>query len=155
MRCNRARGLDAQAALEFVMILPIAVALLGFAVDVTGLRNAQSRVQAAAAECARAFSADPALTETELASIGAESSGLGTAVKVDLALADLNPKDIVMRSAGATQAARYERKSATVTVTYPARTLIPATAAALGASPDGTVRLAGSCTAVVSELGAS
>lgn len=155
MTRSRTSELGAQAALEFALILPIAVVLLGFAVDVTGIWNAQSRVEAAAAECARAFSADPGLTEDDLAAIAENASGLGPDARIDLSLRDASPKDIVMRSAGASQPARYRRRIATFTVTYPARTMILATAAALGASADGTVELNGSCSAVISELEAS
>lgn len=155
MKRKRVRELEAQAALEFVMILPIAVVLLGFAVDVTGVWNAKSRVHAAAAECARAFSADPGLTEDELALIAADASGLGASAKVRLDVADIEPKDIVMRSGGSTQSARFTRKSATITVTCHARTMIPATAAALGSTSDGMVPLSSSSTAIISDLGAS
>lgn len=149
------RGPTAQAALEFALILPLAVGMLAMAVDITAAWNAKSRIDAAAAECARVYAADPSISVTELERVAADASGLGEDASVELRESPAPSKDIIMRSGGATQRARYQRKKVEVVVSSTYVTFFPTTSAALGAGSDGAVRMSGACSTVVSALEAA
>ena len=147
------RGLDAQAAIEFVLVLPILLMLLAFAVDFANLWNSRSQIEAVSAEGARLLSADPAMTDAELADELAASSGLGDSIRVSVSRRDLQDKPVTLKSAGKTAEAKYTRQSATVTISADVPTLMPLADMGVGAAESGAVRITSTSSTILSTLG--
>ena len=155
MQANQRRehGLEAQAAIEFIMVLPILFLLMAFAVDVAGLWNASSQIEAASAQGARLLAADPDMTDAQLADAVRSSSGMGGSVKVSVSRKAMPDKQVTMRSMGKTAQAAYRRQSATVSVVADVPTLMPLAEMGVPSASSGTVRLSASTATVISKMG--
>lgn len=154
MQASIRRGsLPAQAAIEFVMVLPILFLLAAFAVDVAGLWNASSQIEAASAEGARLLAADPSMSDSQLADAVRSSSGMGGRVKVSVSRKAMPDKQVTMRSLDKTAQAAYRRESATVSVTADVPTLMPLGEMGVPSAAAGTVRLSASTATVISKMG--
>ena len=146
------RCLDAQAAIEFVLVLPILLMLMAFAVDIANLWNSRSQIESVSAEGARMLSADPTMTDVELADELA-SSGLGDSIRVSVSRRNLPDKSVTLKSAGKTAEAKYTRQSATVTVSADVPTLMPLADMGVDAAASGAVRITSTSSTILSALG--
>lgn len=152
---GRRGRLEAQAAIELVMVLPILLIIMAFAVDIGNLWNSQSQLNAASSEGAKMLSADPAMTDAELAAELGASTGLGDALQVSVSRKDVSGKDVTMRSAGKTVQATYARKRATVEVAADVPTIMPLTLMGVDAASSGSVRITSASSTILSTLGRS
>lgn len=147
------RCLDAQAAIEFVLVLPILLMLMAFAVDIANLWNSRSQIESVSAEGARMLSADPTMTDAELADELAATSGLGDSIRVSVSRRNLPDKSVTLKSAGKTAEAKYTRQSATVTVSADVPTLMPLADMGVDAAASGAVRITSTSSTILSALG--
>ncbi len=147
------RGLRAQAAVELVLVLPILLMLMAFAVDIANLWNSRSQIEAVSAEGARMLSADPTMTDAAVAAELSASSGLGDAIRVSVSRAPVPDKLVTLRSADRTAEAKYARQRASVTVSADVPTLMPLADMGVDAASAGTVRITSSSSTIISTLG--
>lgn len=147
------RGLRAQAAVELVLVLPILLMLMAFAVDISNLWNSRSQIEAVSAEGARMLSADPTMTDAAVAAELSASSGLGDAIRVSVSRAPVPDKPVTLRSADRTAEAKYARQRASVTVSADVPTLMPLADMGVDAASAGTVRITSSSSTIISTLG--
>lgn len=152
-RCRDHDCLSAQAAIEMILILPILLLLMAFAVDIANLWNSSSQLEATASQGARMLSADPTMTDAELvAELGAQS-GLGDSIRVEVTREALPDKPVTMRSAGKTADATYTRTRATIKVSADVPTLMPLAEMGVEAAASGAVRISAKSSTILSTLG--
>lgn len=99
------------------------------------------------------LSADPTMTDVELADELAASSGLGDSIRVSVSRRNLPDKSVTLKSAGKTAEAKYTRQSATVTVSADVPTLMPLADMGVDAAAAGAVRITSTSSTILSTLG--
>lgn len=155
MASNALKALPAQTTIELVAILPLLVVLMAFAVDIAGLWNARSRLEAASSEGARLAAADPSASDSEIAEAVRAASGFEDDVEIEIKRAPIPQKDVDMSTRTGSISARYERSNVEVACSANVYTIMPLGLLGAPAAADGRITLEAATTVVASRLEAS
>lgn len=125
MAKSRKEALSGQAAIEFALILPIAVLLLALAADAASLFRARSALSAASSEAARALNVDPGIPLDELTARAQAAAGSSDTVELTVAEGAAGREEVPMVYDGRPVAASYSTREMTVTASTDKRVLLP------------------------------
>lgn len=149
---RRTLRLQAQAALEFVIIAPLLVIMLAGVVDVGNIAHARGLAEAACSEGARYAASQSITDQVEISSYLKEAFPLGDASTVRVESEAIPSTKVTMRVEGKTARTVYKRDQVTVYVKIPVNTIFPFSSI-FGLPGDGSsTEIESSKTAVATKL---